>query len=193
MSYDIYFVRRDPGQSFEDALDELESEFPDGDPEELTDDDLEWWDELVPLARDILGEIDVADDGDTALELAGRESGIELTLISGEVEIHLSDPPPDVDELELMSMVYELARAVEDVTGLEGYDPQVGEPIRDRFDSGEVNSSPVNSAAAPDDEEQPAPGRAPTPPPSPVGDARPEMAPDSATERPRRWWEFWRA
>lgn len=192
MSYDIFFVRRDPGQSFEDALDELESQFPDGDPDELTDDDLEWWGELVPLARGILGEVEVTDDSDTTLELAARESGIELTLISGEVEIHLTDPPPDVDELEVMSMVYELARAVEEVTGLEGYDPQVGEPIRDRFDASEVNSSPMDAGAGPVDDDRPAPGRS-SAPPVPVGDARPDMAPDSPGERPRRWWEFWRA
>ena len=30
-----------------------------------------------------------------------------------------------------MAKVYELARVVEEETGLEGYDPQLGEPISD--------------------------------------------------------------
>ena len=34
-----------------------------------------------------------------------------------------------------MSTVYELAREVEEVTGLEGYDPQLGEPISDTSDT----------------------------------------------------------
>ena len=50
MSYDIFFVRRDPGQTFEDALDELEASFENGDPGELTEVDLEHWDALLPLA-----------------------------------------------------------------------------------------------------------------------------------------------
>ena len=32
MSYDIFFVRRDPGQTFEDALDSLEDSYEGGDP-----------------------------------------------------------------------------------------------------------------------------------------------------------------
>ena len=48
MSYDIFFVRRDPGQTFEDALDGLEASFEDGDPGELTEVDLEHWDALLP-------------------------------------------------------------------------------------------------------------------------------------------------
>jgi len=43
MSYDIFFVRRDPGQSFEDALDDLEQSYEGGDPGPLTPDDLELW------------------------------------------------------------------------------------------------------------------------------------------------------
>ena len=39
MSYDIYFVRRDPGQSFEDALDATEESF-EGDPGPLSEGDL---------------------------------------------------------------------------------------------------------------------------------------------------------
>ena len=42
MSYDIYFVRRDPGQSFADALDATEDSF-DGDPGSLGSAELEQW------------------------------------------------------------------------------------------------------------------------------------------------------
>ena len=38
MSYDIFFVRRDPGQTFEDALDGVEESYESGDPGPLTED-----------------------------------------------------------------------------------------------------------------------------------------------------------
>ena len=52
MSYDIYFVRRDPGQSFEDALDATEESF-EGDPGPLSPVELEQWDEVLPVARNL--------------------------------------------------------------------------------------------------------------------------------------------
>ena len=187
MSYDIYFVRRDPGQSFEDALDELESSFQDGDPADLTEDELDWWAELLPQAREILGEVEVAGDGDVARELTATGSGIELTMLNGEVTIHVPDPAGDVDEVALMSTVYELARAVEDVTELEGYDPQLGEPVSDQLEPRPARD--LGDSATDEDDD----GRASsaTAPAEPIGDPRPDMAPDP--ERPPRWWEFWRA
>ena len=47
-----------------------------------------------------------------------------------------------------MATVYELARAVEEVTGLEGYDPQLGEPVSDVSDT-----SPTRRRWADDDED----------------------------------------
>jgi hypothetical protein len=187
MSYDIYFLRRDPGQSFEDALDELESSFPDGDPADLTEDELDWWAELLPQGREILGDVEVVEDGDVARELTATSSGIELTMLSGEVTIHVPDPAGDVDEVALMSTVYELARAVEEVTGLEGYDPQLGEPVSDRLEPDPARDFGVGPVDQDDD------GRvgSATAPAQPIGDPRPDMAPDP--QRPRRWWEFWRA
>lgn len=195
MSYDIFFVRRDPGQAFEDALDDLEGSFENGDPGPLTDVELEYWEALVPRAREILGDLEVDEDDDASRQLVARASQVELTLIPGEIEIHVPDDRTVDDDLELMSEVYELARAVEDVTGLEGYDPQVGEPVSDRYDE----DSPTRRRWPdddPDDDEDGrggdrAGGRAAVAPPP----ARPDMAPDRPTpgSRPaRRWWEFWK-
>lgn len=191
MSYDIYFVRRDPGQSFEDALDELEGSFDDGDLGELTDSDVEQWEALLPKVRELLGEVEVDDSDQSTRELVARDSGIELTMIQGELAIRLPEDSGQ-DSLELMTTVYALARTVEDVTGLEGYDPQTGEPVSTALDE----DSPTRRQwpdDQPDDEDDDgvaaARMRAVT---EPVGDPRPDMAPDPAP-RPRRWWEFWRA
>jgi len=192
MSYDIYFVRRDPGQSFDDALADLEASFDEGDQPELTESDLEVWEALLPRAREILGEIEVAEDEESTRQLVARDSGVELTLISGELEIHVPTPPPGADDLQLMSTVYALARAVEEETGLEGYDPQVGEPVSAALDDDLPTrrhwpDDPV------DDEDKPTGRRRPTPPAALVGDPRPEMAPDQPAQPHRRWWEFWRS
>jgi hypothetical protein len=189
MSYDIFFVRRDPGQAFEDALDDLEGSFPNGDPGDLSAEDLEYWDALLPKAREILGDIEVDDEDDASRQLVARSSGVELTLIAGEIEIHVPDERSVDDDLELMSEVYELARAVESATGLEGYDPQLGEPVSDSYD----DDSPTRRTwpdDVPDDEDE----RATTRPFTKVGSA-PDMTPDpvSGSQPARRWWEFWKS
>ena len=95
---------------------------------------------------------------------------------------------PGSDDLEVMSTVYELARAVEEVTGLEGYDPQLGEPVSDTSDI-----SPTRRRWD-DDDGRRRPGRRAGGPPGRAAAAAPSSSPRS-TRRPRgraRWWEFWK-
>ena len=87
VSYDIYFVRRDPGQSFEDALDATEESF-EGDPGPLSPIELEQWDEVLPAARAVLGDVEEFSD-ETTRELSDRDTGIELSLFNGEIAIHV--------------------------------------------------------------------------------------------------------
>lgn len=194
MSYDIFFVRRDPGQTFEDALDELEASFENGDPGELTDADLERWEALLPIAREILGEVSVDDADEETRELTAVESGVELTMIQGEIAIRVPDERSPADDVELMSAVYDLARAVEDVTGLEGYDPQLDEPVSDQPED-ETPRRRHWPDDVPDDDEEPAGAARPLAAASPVGDPRPDMAPGSAgrPDAGKRWWEFWKS
>lgn len=192
MSYDIFFVRRDPGQSFEDALDELEGDLDEGDLGELSDADLEQWEALLPRAREILGEVEVTEDDESTRQLVALGTGIELTLISGEIEIHVPSDRSDVDSLELMSTVYDLARAVEDVTGLEGYDPQAGEAVSDAYGSDTPTRRSWPGDGPDEDDERPAAAPIRQDAVS-VADPRPEMAPDEQERPRRRWWEFWRS
>jgi hypothetical protein len=194
MSYDIFFVRRDPGQTFEDALDELEESFENGDPGELTDVDLERWDALVPLVREILGEVSIDDADEETRELTAIASGVELTMIRGEIAIRVPDDRAPTDDLELMSAIYDLARAVEDVTGLEGYDPQLDEPVSDRPEDETPTRRHWPDDLPDDDEEDIRPAR-PLASVAPVGDARPDMAPAKTDSRgaARHWWEFWKS
>jgi len=200
MSYDIFFVRRDPGQTFEDALDDLEASFEGGDPGELTDVDLEHWDAILPLAREILGEVEVDDDDEETRELTAVSRGVELTMIQGEIAIRVPDERSPGDDLELMQAVYDLAHAVEDVTGLEGYDPQLGEPVSDRpEDETPTRRRWPDDADDEDDTGGPCGGGAGqgvgprTLTGAAAADPRPEMAPDVPRDSARRWWEFWKS
>ena len=187
MSYDIFFVRRDPGQSFEDALDDLEDSFEGGDPGPLTDVELEQWEALLPRAREVLGlDVDVAEDEETR-ELIDPATGIELTLFTGEIEIHVPDHQVDGDAVELMAKVYELAQAVEDVTGLEGYDPQLGEPVSDQAGADTPTRRRWPDLGDPDDEDDGPRGAPPAARFEP-----PEPMPPDVPAAPRRWWELWK-
>ena len=186
MSYDIYFVRRDPGQSFEDALDEIEESF-EGDPGPLGEVDLEQWETILPLARRILGDIEVFDD-ETTRELSDPATGIELSLFNGEVALRVPFNDFGTGSVEVMSKIYELSRSIERATGLEGYDPQLEEPVTDER---EVTAAPRRPAADWDDEDDDTPSRDGTSA-TPPGPKPPRVAADAETA-PRHWWEFWKS
>jgi hypothetical protein len=136
MSYDIFFLRRDPGQSFEDALDDLEQSYEGGDPGPLTEDDLDLWAAVEPAARELLGPgAQITQDDDETRELTDTGTGIGLTFFQGEFEIHVPGAAVTGDaRAALMRVIYDLARAVEQATGLEGYDPQRSEPVSELID-----------------------------------------------------------
>jgi hypothetical protein len=179
VSYDIYFVRRDPGQTFADALDATEDSY-DGDPGPLGSAELEQWERITTRAGQILDGIEEF-GSENSRELADSGTGIQLSMIADEVSITVPSARPAQDAVSLMAKVYALARVVEDETGLEGYDPQLQEPITDprqRLES----SPPVTASATP-----PAPATASAPPPG----ATPPPSAEPAPGRP--WWKFWQS
>jgi len=93
-----------------------------------------------------------------------------------------------------MAKVYALARVVEDETGLEGYDPQLQEPITDPRQR--LSPSTTPSARADSDDEESAGARlsapaAPSVPSVPTAQQTTESPPARQTTG-RRWWEFWK-
>ena len=126
MSYDIFFVRRDPGQTFEDALDGVEDSYESGDPGPLTEEDLELWEAVLPQAREILGDqVEITQHDEETRELTDPATGIGITLLEGELEIHVPDHRAGADS-EVMSTVYDLARALEDGDRAGGLRPAAG-------------------------------------------------------------------
>jgi hypothetical protein len=190
VSYDIYFVRRDPGQSFEDALDATEESF-EGDPGPLSDVELEQWDEVLPAARAVLGDVQEFSD-ETTRELSDRDTGIELSLFNGEMAIRVPLDEQEDENGEIMARVYELARAVERVTGLEGYDPQTGSPVSDQAGGGDVAEGRQERSWDDDDDDSESDGTSTTLPA--VRPRRPKTpaAGDESAPSERRRWGFWK-
>lgn len=188
MSYEIFFVRRDPGQSFEDALDDIEESF-EGDPGPLSEAEIEQWGDVVPAVRDVLGDVNEYAN-ETTRELTHPATGIQLSLFNGEMTIRV--PHGDFRDagVDVMSKVYALARAIERVTGLEGYDPQLQEPVNDGRDGRAVS---VRRSSADwdddDDDDDEATGTNLTLPPV---RSRRELEPAGGVSTDRRWWEFWK-
>ena len=184
MSYDIYFVRRDPGQSFDDALDATEESY-DGDPGPLGAADLEQWDRITTRARQILEGVDESGT-EMSRDLSDSVTGIQLSMIADEVTITVPDRRPDQDSVTLMAKVYALARVVEDETGLEGYDPQLQEPVTDPdLRVGALTTKPTTGQ---DDDDNLGGAQWPIPAQQPAATEPP--LPQSAGHR--RWWEFWK-
>jgi hypothetical protein len=186
VSYDIYFVRRDPGQSFEDALDATEESF-EGDPGPLSPVELEQWDEVLPIAREVLGDVEEFSD-ETTRELTDRSTGIELSLFNGEMAIHV---PVDqqAEGGAVMARVYELARAVERVTGLEGYDPQTSSPVSDQ--GGGAVAGGRQEREWDDDDLSESDGTSTTLPAVRPRRPRPPAA-DGEPDQSGHRWEFWK-
>lgn len=186
MSHDIYFVRRDPGQSFEDALEETEESFQ-GDPGPLSEGELEQWAEVLPRAREVLGDVDVYGD-DTTRELMHPATGIQLSLFNGEIAIHVPDERPGDGDPDVMGMVYELALAVERTTGLEGYDSALEEPVSHRDGPRPVHRRDPDGW---DDDDSSESDGTSTTLPAFRHPREPQLAATAAGGR--RWWEIWKA
>ncbi|MEU4035771.1 hypothetical protein [Streptomyces collinus] len=94
----------------------------------MTPELIQAWDRIVPQARELLGEIDLFETGETC-ELSHKSTGIQASVFIDEVAItvpywHTGDAVGRV-----LGMVYALAAIIERETGMQGYDPQVELPV----------------------------------------------------------------
>jgi hypothetical protein len=190
VSYDIYFVRRDPGQSFEDALDATEESF-EGDPGPLSPVELELWDEVLPAAREVLGDVDEFAN-ETTRELTDPTTGIQLSLFNGEMAIHVPYGDNEDQSVRVMAQVYALARAVERATGLEGYDPQLAEPIGEQPGGAAAAGRREREWDDDEDDESESDGTSRSLPATKPRRTREPAAAGESDQSGRRRWEFWK-
>jgi hypothetical protein len=126
MSYDLNFLYREPGQSWEDAIEALDEEEAGADAP-LSPETSDAWGRIVTKAKEILGEVEenVTDD---SLELTHAPTGIQLSAFSNELTITVPFWHQGAST-KTMVFVYALAEVVEAETGREGYDPQLDQPL----------------------------------------------------------------
>jgi len=79
MSYDIYFLRREPGQSWEDTMDASEERAEDGkEPSRPAQ-----WDQVVSSVREVLGDVSVL-EGPPNWEITDEKTAIQVSCFAGE-------------------------------------------------------------------------------------------------------------
>lgn len=124
MSYDIYFLRRRPGQSWEEAMDAAEEQA--GGPEVLVYP--ENWDQVVSGVREVLGEVSVLENP-PAWEIDHRPTAIQVSCFSGEWSMSVPYWSDGQAAEKIAEHLRALAGIVQAETGLEAYDPQVDEAV----------------------------------------------------------------
>lgn len=135
MSYDVILLRRQPGQTWEEArAAEEEAIVAQGDKSDpsLTREDLAAWERILTQAREYPGDI-TATKGTSWCELDHAETGIQLSFHHGSAGISVPYWTDGDAAAAVLEKVYHLARTVERETGLEAYDPQVEATIAELY------------------------------------------------------------
>jgi hypothetical protein len=120
VSYDIYFLKRDPGQSWEDAMEALEEQA--AAPEVLTRPSC--WDQVVSGVRYILGDVSVLENP-PVWEVDHERTGIQVSCFSREWSITVPYWSDGDAAVAITGHLRAIAGIVQTATGLEAYDPQV--------------------------------------------------------------------
>lgn len=124
MSYDLIFVPRADGQSWDDALEAAEEDDSDGSPS------AEAWARLLAAARQVLGDVAVFEGADN-YELTHEPTGIQVSYYAQEAGITVPYWYQGEDARAILEKIYQLGEAVQAETGLPGYDPQLELPLSD--------------------------------------------------------------
>ncbi|MFC3690079.1 hypothetical protein [Aquipuribacter hungaricus] len=127
MSYDILFVPRRPGQTWEAALDEAEGRDVLGDT--LRPERLEQWERVVASLRQRVGEVEVSVDADTCE--ASHASGLQVSLYPDEASVSFPYTERE-DRAAFHDVVVDVVGLLERETGLLAWDAQTGEPFDGR-------------------------------------------------------------
>ncbi len=120
MSYDIYFLKRGPGQSWEDAMETLEEQA--ADREVLTRPP--GWDQVVSGVRYILGDVSVLENS-PGWQIGHERTGIQVSCYSGEWSLTVPYWNDGDAAVAITGQLRAIAGIVQTATGLQAYDPQV--------------------------------------------------------------------
>jgi hypothetical protein len=126
VSCDLYFLARQPGQSWEDAMSQIEGDLDSVPP--LDGAALAIWDPVraalapvLPDAEEFVGAIN--------RELTDDTTGIQVSMIAGELSLTVPYWSTGPAAERVVGILREIAAKVEDATGLTAYDPQAEAPF----------------------------------------------------------------
>jgi hypothetical protein len=88
------------------------------------------WRRVVDRAQAELGNVSVF-DSELIREIDHEPTSVQLTLLHDSGGMHAPYGATGSDAVRQLTVMYQLAGMVEEETGLECYDPQVGMPLRD--------------------------------------------------------------
>jgi hypothetical protein len=126
VSFDLYFLKPAPGETWQDAMDALEEHADDDEP--LTEDHVALWTQLEQRARALLGDVEVFGT-ERHRELNHDSTGLQLSMSRSELSLTVPYWYDGPQALELHESLRQLAEAVEQVTGRTAYDPQGDRPF----------------------------------------------------------------
>ncbi|GAA2317483.1 hypothetical protein OKJ48_25605 [Streptomyces kunmingensis] len=129
MSYDIYFLTRDEGQSWDDVLEAAEAAAATEDSGRIPAELLEAWQRIVPQARALLGDVDITEYEQESRDLSHSDTGIDLSVFGDEVSITVPYWHAGDSAATTLGKLFALSALVEKETGLTAYDPQVEMPL----------------------------------------------------------------
>ncbi|MCG7524778.1 hypothetical protein MHW47_10050 [Streptomyces sp. OfavH-34-F] len=134
MTYDIVFLRVFPGRTFDETLEEINSAYdPDADlkPMSLTRDQRAAWDRLIQRMSREVGPV-TTEEYPYSLTLwrDGPAGHLQLDYAGDSANIEIPYRYPGQQARPIMAEAYQIARMIEEESGLEGYDYEVDQPVR---------------------------------------------------------------
>lgn len=134
MTYDIDFQRVLPGRTFAETVEEINSAFdPDADPEPmvLTGEQRAVWERITRRISLEVGPITFEEYlYSLTLWRAGPAGHLQFDYSGDSAFLAVPYRYPGPAALPIMAEAYRIARVVEEESGLEGYDAQVGQYVR---------------------------------------------------------------
>lgn len=126
MSYDLYFTRRAPGESWAEKLETVDAL-------EVREPDPVAWSHVLAGARELLGEVRVI-EYPPDWELEDDVTGISVQHWQGGWDVTIPYRTHGEEARRMVRLLYQVAALVERVSGFECFDPQLGLPLSEVAD-----------------------------------------------------------
>jgi len=131
VSFDLYFLERRPGQTWQDAFAAL-----DGGAEgrAFGEEEESRWRAVEAALRTVIPDADLF-VGEDNRELSDEATGLQLSMFVGEISLSVPYWYEGPEAERMTETLKAVARAVEEATGLVAFDPQADAPFLDGGDT----------------------------------------------------------